>query len=430
MSVKRVLVIVMVSALLLAVGIGPGAGHPACALPESSAEPTGATISYAGRLSLASPRDASQSDDAGQPVAEGSYAFTFTLYAAEIGGQPLWSEVQEGVPVQGGSFAVSLGSVTRIPPDVLDAQTLWLAVEVRGPGEAAFTALTPRQRLNAASPAAPSGPTADGACPHNHFMEDWTGDGGAEAYGLRVENTGWGDAIRGYSSNGTAVFGASAGGYGGSFLSSVAGGVGLKARGGSNSAADLVLGANNSDNDDGRLYSDPVYPGSDIFLVSNDAVQLELDNDNDESGNFWILNGANTTVFSVNENGDMTVIGNKSASVTTQDYGQRKLYAVESPEVWFEDFGSAQLVDGAATVAIEPVFAQTVNLTATYHVFLTPLGDCPLYIADKTPATFTVKAMGGQRCSIAFDYRLVAKRLGYEEARLEPADIGGEEEDD
>ncbi len=94
------------------------------------------------------------------------------------------------------------------------------------------------------------------------------------------------------------------------------------------------------------------------------------------------------------------------------------MYAIESPQNWFEDFGSAELVSGMATVMIEPIFAQTVNLSE-YHVFLTPLGDCPLYVARKTPASFTVEAMGGQSCSIAFDYRLVARRLGYEHIRLE-----------
>ena len=73
-------------------------------------------------------------------------------------------------------------------------------------------------------------------------------------------------------------------------------------------------------------------------------------------------------MFAINESGDMTAIGTKSAAVTTQDYGSRKLYAVESPQNWFEDFGSAQLVDGAVTVAIEPVFAQTVNLNEAYHI--------------------------------------------------------------
>lgn len=190
------------------------------------------------------------------------------------------------------------------------------------------------------------------------------------------------------------------------------------------------MGGSSDSSDDGRITSDPAYASSDLFLLSNDAVQIDLDNNNDETGSFWILNGANTTVFAVNENGDMTAIGTKSAVVTTTDYGQRKLYAVESPENWFEDFGAAQLVNGRATVTIEPIFAQTVNLTETYHVFLTPLGDCALYVAEKTAQAFTVKAMDEQTCSIAFDYRIVARRLGYETLRLEPAALDTMEEGD
>ena len=108
--------------------------------------------------------------------------------------------------------------------------------------------------------------------------------------------------------------------------------------------------------------------------------------------------------------------------VETQDYGTRALYAVESPENWFEDFGTGQLTNGQAVITIEPIFAQTVNLTNDYHVFLTPLGDCALYVKEKSSTSFSVRAMGGQTCSIAFDYRIVAKRLGYEDVRLAEVD--------
>jgi hypothetical protein len=121
----------------------------------------------------------------------------------------------------------------------------------------------------------------------------------------------------------------------------------------------------------------------------------------------------------IHASGDLTADGTKPAVVDTQDYGRRKLYAMESPSVWFEDFGTAQLVDGEAVVTLDPVFAQTINLDETYHVYLTPLGDCALYVADKGPTTFTVRAMSGQMCSVAFDYRIVARRLGYEDTRLE-----------
>lgn len=51
---------------------------------------------------------------------------------------------------------------------------------------------------------------------------------------------------------------------------------------------------------------------------------------------------------------------------------------------------------------------------APYHVFLTPLGDCALFVAEKSAESFIVRALGGQKCSAAFDYRVVALQQGYE----------------
>ncbi len=120
--------------------------------------------------------------------------------------------------------------------------------------------------------------------------------------------------------------------------------------------------------------------------------------------------------------GGLAGTGTKSAIVDTQDYGWRTLYAVESPQNWFEDFGQATLDSGEAVVPVDPIFAQTVNLNDSYHVFLTPRGDCGLYVSQQTPTSFKVKALGDSECDISFDYRIVAPRLGYEDLRLKPAE--------
>ena len=107
------------------------------------------------------------------------------------------------------------------------------------------------------------------------------------------------------------------------------------------------------------------------------------------------------------------------------------LYAVQSTENWFEDFGTASLKDGEAVVEIEPLFAQTVNLSEDYHVFLTPLGDCHgLYVAEKTATSFTVRELGSGTSDIDFDYRIVVKRLGYETERLEPVSANLQSDDE
>lgn len=242
----------------------------------------------------------------------------------------------------------------------------------------------------------------------------------AGTYGVATSNTAYdGVRVRLAGQHGVSAETTSATSYGGLFYNSTAGGAGLYARGGDTLDADIVLGANSSANDDGRIKSQASFPGSDIMLHSNDEVWLYLDENDDESGTFLVFNGAGSQVFSVNESGNTVATGTKSAVVETESHGRRLLYAMESPQNWFEDFGGGQLQDGEATIEFEPVYAETVNLVEPYRVFLTPLGDCQLYVAEKTPASFTVRAMGGQPCNIAFDYRVVALRNGYEQLRLE-----------
>jgi hypothetical protein len=118
--------------------------------------------------------------------------------------------------------------------------------------------------------------------------------------------------------------------------------------------------------------------------------------------------------------GNIGASGTKS-SVVPVDNGTRRvaLYAVESPGVWFEDYGSGKLVSGVATVNIDPVYAQTVNTGVEYHVFLTPDGDCEgLYVTARTATGFEVRELHQGKSNVAFDYRIIALRRGYETKRL------------
>jgi hypothetical protein len=60
-----------------------------------------------------------------------------------------------------------------------------------------------------------------------------------------------------------------------------------------------------------------------------------------------------------------------------------------------------------------------VDTGSDYHVFLTPNGDCRgLYVTQKSPSSFVVRELGGGHSTLSFDYRIVAKRKGYEQVRL------------
>jgi hypothetical protein len=71
-------------------------------------------------------------------------------------------------------------------------------------------------------------------------------------------------------------------------------------------------------------------------------------------------------------------------------------------------------------VRLEPIFAQTINAELDYHVFLTPNGDCKgLYVTNKTAGGFEVRELGRGTANVAFDYRIMARRKGYETVRLQ-----------
>jgi hypothetical protein len=84
------------------------------------------------------------------------------------------------------------------------------------------------------------------------------------------------------------------------------------------------------------------------------AIVMETSGGPDSSGHCAIDAG-----------GDVGCSGELGADASV-DGGARKVsrYAMQSPENWFEDFGSGTLANGTATIPIEPTFAQTVNAGA------------------------------------------------------------------
>jgi hypothetical protein len=118
--------------------------------------------------------------------------------------------------------------------------------------------------------------------------------------------------------------------------------------------------------------------------------------------------------------GNFTVVppGVKSMAMRHSDGSYRRLYSLECPENWFEDFGRGELAGGRAHVEIDPDFAAMVELD-DYHVFLTPEGDSAgLYVNGKTSAGFEVREQQGGTSSLTFSYRLAARRKDVPGERL------------
>jgi hypothetical protein len=205
----------------------------------------------------------------------------------------------------------------------------------------------------------------------------------------------------------------------------------------SGSSSTIHFRINNSDAmeifSNGTVGIGTVAPGGALGVEQGDEVAAYFQNDAADTATVYAINSAPTGdvawgllaggdfgTCEVDNNGNLACDGTKSAVVPV-DGGSRKvaLYAVEAPENWFEDFGSGQLSNGSARIQLEPTFAQTVNTDLDYHVFLTPRGECEgLYVTDLTPGGFEVRELHHGSSSVAFDYRIVAKRKSYESIRL------------
>ena len=173
-----------------------------------------------------------------------------------------------------------------------------------------------------------------------------------------------------------------------------------------------------------------VFGDAALIGTADDARAIYLQNNSTSVPTAFMFQGAaNQLAFQAGGNGGFCIIDsnghlNCPAALTTSaavQGGERhvELYAMESPQNWYEDFGSGRLANGSAKVGLESTFAETVNANSDYHVFLTPEGDCRgLYVSHKTASGFEVHELGGGQSNVAFSYRVVALRRGFESVRM------------
>ena len=86
-------------------------------------------FSYQGRLL----------DDSGEPVADGDYEMTISIYQVATGGTEVFSQTQT-IPVENGLFTTAVGPAEDMDPEIF-SQPTWMEVAVEG------EVLAPRQRL-------------------------------------------------------------------------------------------------------------------------------------------------------------------------------------------------------------------------------------------------------------------------------------------
>jgi len=235
-------------------------------------------------------------------------------------------------------------------------------------------------------------------------------DNGTSVFG----STGDGTGIFGLAPHGTAIYGLSSGGTG--VYGETDAGLGDVAVFGSvSNGSDIgVLGTAGANTFDGFA----VEGVSDSYLDL--AGYFQQDDAHSGEDIAFEAGGPGGGYCNIDVEGDLFCTGNTSPVVPVGGNRQVRLYAMASPENWFEDFGSGTLQHGSAAVLLEPTFRETVSSSSDYHVFLTPKGDCKgLYVTGENATGFEVRELGGGRSNIAFDYRIVVRRKGYENVRLQ-----------
>jgi len=279
-------------------------------------------------------------DASGVPLT-GDHSVTFSLYNDPAAGSLYCSTNYNPLPMTNGLFSVT---VTGCTDSEISGEQLYLGIQVDADAE-----MTPRQPIYAVPYARSLRPGAD-----------IRGDVGSLSM-LALYNTSTLDSskglyaeVQGFDGKNYAVYGRSLSpdGYGGYFDNLGLAGVGLFTNAGNDNAADLVLGANNSTDDNGRIDSDPNYPGSDLLFVTNDKFNIHLDNNNDEANSdFSILNSANTTVLKVEEIGRLNLGINAGAAtaITVGDH-YRDNAIVAWAKILGGDPGSIQAEFGISSV--------------------------------------------------------------------------------
>jgi len=116
-------------------------------------------------------------------------------------------------------------------------------------------------------------------------------------------------------------------------------------------------------------------------------------------------------------NTNYKIIGNGTVSTVVEGLAEndtpKVMFAPEAPEVLFEDYGVGQLINGAASIAIDPIFTKNIVVDQNHplKVFIQLEGDCNgVYVTNKTANGFTVKELKNGNSTVSFSWHIVANR--------------------
>ena len=112
---------------------------------------------------------------------------------------------------------------------------------------------------------------------------------------------------------------------------------------------------------------------------------------------------------------DFKIIGNGVVSTIVRDKNNipRIMFAPESPEVLFQDYGVGQLQNGQAEITIDETLSKNILVDDKHplKVFIQLEGDCNgVYVTSKSQTGFVVKELSNGNSSVKFSWQIVATR--------------------
>jgi len=119
--------------------------------------------------------------------------------------------------------------------------------------------------------------------------------------------------------------------------------------------------------------------------------------------------------------------GSVSEIIPTENHGRITLTCPESPEYWYQDYGTVEMVNGKATIVLDPILADVIVVDEEnpIRVICTPVR-MPYFngitIMNQTSSSVEILELNGGTHSGKLQYQLVAKpKTNYGEGRFPQA---------
>lgn len=150
---------------------------------------------------------------------------------------------------------------------------------------------------------------------------------------------------------------------------------------------------------------------------------------NYNAGGYFASNnysGTNFTYAYVATAGNRKIIGAGTVSeiIPTENHGRITLTCPESPEYWYQDYGTVELVNGQAHIDLDPILADIIFVNNEYPIraFFTPvdmLNFNGVTMINRTAEGFDIVELNGGTNSGTLEYNLVVKpKTNYGEGRF------------